>query len=321
MRMLGMSLTLLVLFVLSPVPAAETRPVLIVTVSSVESLLSDVNYLATATGNEQYGQMAGAIAQGYIQGLDNSRPISIVVQSDGAEVKPLGMLPIKDLDQFLAGLAQQLGEPQDAGNGVLELAGPAPMFVKEQGGWAFISPDASDLKELPADPTSLMAGMEKKYDVAVRGYIQNIPRNYRDMALEQIKEGVKRKWTSCRKTVTTPNSKGNWSRTRCDNGSRFSMKSTNCKSAGTPIRKTNDWFSIPKSWPLPALEPPGKWPAFVMPKQTTPDLSGRSCRLFPFIWPDATTGHRSVPCHDANAQSKSHERNWRCRRIAQRRST
>lgn len=191
MRTLGLCLLSFVLsLTTATLTAAEMKPVLIVTVSSVDGLLSDVAYLAEATGNEQYGQMAGAIAQGYIQGLDNSRPIAIVVQTDGQEVKPLGMLPIKDLDEFLAGLTQQLGEPQDAGDGVWELAGPAPIFVKEDNGWAYVAQHAEDLENLPDDPTSKMGGMEKKYDVGIRGHVQNIPRMYRDMALEQIKEGV-----------------------------------------------------------------------------------------------------------------------------------
>ena len=194
MRTLGISLTLIALILFGPFScekvSAETKPVLIVSVASVEGLLSDVNYLATATGNQQYGSIASAVAAGYIQGLDETRPIAIVVQSDGDEVKPFGMLPIKDLKQFLAGLAQQLGEPQDAGDGILELAGPTAMFVKEQDGWAFVATSTSDLKDLPGDPTSMLKGIDKDYDVGVRGYIQNIPQSYRDMALEQIKEGV-----------------------------------------------------------------------------------------------------------------------------------
>ena len=169
---------------------AEKQPILVVTISSVADLLSDVGYLAEATGNGQYGQMAGAIAQGYIQGLDNSRPIAIIVNNENDEIKSLGILPIKDLDQFLAGLAQQLGEPQDAGDGVLELAGPAPMFIKEQGGWAYVAQNAADLGDLPDDPMSQTAGLTKKFDVGFIANIQNIPQMYRDMALEQIKEGV-----------------------------------------------------------------------------------------------------------------------------------
>ena len=117
-----------------PPANAEAQPVLIVTVSSVNDLLSES---VICRGHGQ--RTVRANGRSHCPRLHPrvwtmARPIAIVVQSDGDEIKPLGILPVKDLDQFLAGLAQQLGEPQDAGDGILELAGPAPMFVKEQNG-------------------------------------------------------------------------------------------------------------------------------------------------------------------------------------------
>lgn len=175
---------------MGPTTRGDTNPVLIVTISSVDDLLEDVTYLTELAGAPHFGQMAGAMAEGYIQGLDNRRPIAILVQSGGEDVRPLGLLPVKDLDTFLAGLSEQLGKPQDAGNGVWELAGPAPIFVKESNDWAYVAQSAEDLDELPHDPLSKLDGLHSKYDVAVRGFIQNVPVGYREMALAQIKEGM-----------------------------------------------------------------------------------------------------------------------------------
>jgi hypothetical protein len=114
----------------------------------------------------------------------------MVLSTDGENFKPLAMLPIEDLDTFLEGMEDQLGEAEDAGNGILELAGPAPIYMKERNGWAFIAQSTDDLAKLPADPLKQLAGLHKKYDIAVLGYIQNIPQEYREMAIDQIKEGV-----------------------------------------------------------------------------------------------------------------------------------
>ena len=130
------------------------------------------------------------MASQYTEGLDDSKPIGIVVRSVDGEIRPLGILPVDDLPTFLEGMESQLGEPEDAGNGIVELAGPVPIYVKEKDGWAFIAQSTDDLDSTPADPASLFEGADKKYDVSVMAHVQNIPKEYRDMALNQIREGV-----------------------------------------------------------------------------------------------------------------------------------
>ncbi len=170
--------------------SAEDRPVLVVASSKIEELLGDFAYIAETVGFPQIGQMGTLMAGQYTEGLDSSKPIGFLLKTNGEEFKPLGMLPIKDLKAFLGGLEAQLGEPEDAGNGVLELAGPAPIYLKESNGWAFVAQSADDLTDLPGDPLQTLGDMNKSYDIAIRGFIQNIPQKFKDLALEQMKEGV-----------------------------------------------------------------------------------------------------------------------------------
>ena len=170
--------------------SAEEKSILVVTISSLDGLMGDINYLAEAVGFPQAGQMGTMMASQYTEGLDSSRPVGIIVQSVDGEIRPLGILPVKELDTFLEGMEAQLGEPEDAGNGILELAGPVPVYIKEKDGWAFVGQSVADLEKTPANPAAMFEGADKKYDVSIKAHVQNIPKEYRDMALAQIKEGV-----------------------------------------------------------------------------------------------------------------------------------
>ena len=43
---------------------------------------------------------------------------------------------------------------------------------------------------MPDDPVSLLGGLDKQYDVAIRLSVQNIPEVFRQLAIDQIKMGV-----------------------------------------------------------------------------------------------------------------------------------
>ena len=140
------------------------KSIVVVTISSLDGLMGDIAYLAEALGFPQAGQMGTMMASQYIEGLDESRPVGIVIQSVGDEIRPLGILPVKDLDTFLEGMESQLGEPEDAGDGILELAGPIPVYIKESNGWAFVGQSTDHLQDTPADPSAIFEGADKQYD-------------------------------------------------------------------------------------------------------------------------------------------------------------
>jgi len=172
-----------------PAAAADSKPVAVLSLAPIESLIGDIAYLTEAAGSRDVGQMVEAMAQPYTQGIDRTRPIGVVLTLEEGAPKPLAFVPVSDLKATLASLKPQLGEPRDAGDGVLEMAGPAPVFIKEQGGFAFVGQSAEALADLPADPLSLLGGLEKDYDVGIRGHVQNVPQEMRDMAIDQLKVG------------------------------------------------------------------------------------------------------------------------------------
>ncbi len=178
---------------LAPALHAQTpKPVMVVSISGIDELMGDIDYITKSAGVEDYGNLFKLLAAPYTVGIDKTKPWGLIVRSAGEEPIAVGFVPVKDLDVVFAALREQIGEPRDAGDGVFEITDPAPMFIKEKGGYAFLANESKYLKDLPADPVKALDGLNKKYDVAVRAFGQNIPQEQKDWAIGQIKDQQKK---------------------------------------------------------------------------------------------------------------------------------
>ncbi|MCA9215273.1 MAG: hypothetical protein KDB27_19530 [Planctomycetales bacterium] len=165
-------------------------PVAVVSVSGIKEALSDVEYLLEATGTDAFGQFFMPSVKNYLQGLNTERPLGMALSFNGTDFQPLVFLPVDDLDTFLTQVEDTVGEPADAGDGILELQGPETVFVKQKDGWAFVAQHIEALDDLPEQPEKLLGGLYKEYDVAIRGFIGNIPEQYREMIIGQMEAGM-----------------------------------------------------------------------------------------------------------------------------------
>ena len=137
-----------------------------------------------------WGQLVLPQVTAFLQGVDGKRPIGLMFSVEESEFIPLGFLPVTDLKGFLSQLEEQVGEPLDAGDGIMEFQGPQSVFVKEQGGWAFVADSVESLGDLPAQPAQLLDGLDKDYDIAIRAYVRNVPEQFKQMAIAQISAGL-----------------------------------------------------------------------------------------------------------------------------------
>ncbi|MDA0658910.1 MAG: hypothetical protein O3C60_08685 [Planctomycetota bacterium] len=168
--------------------AVAAEPMVVVSATNLQTLLEDIKYVTELAGMADAGKMAVMMARPYTAGLDKSRPVGFAVSP---QFQPLVFLPIDDLKTTLSVLKEQIGEPQDAGDGILEMvACPLPVFIKEQNKWAFVSQTIDGLKDLPADPATLLGKLPNQYDLAVRAFVQRVPKEYPDMAIQQMKTGA-----------------------------------------------------------------------------------------------------------------------------------
>lgn len=184
----------------SPAPAAETsgakglgKPLSVVALRSYQELKDDLDYLGKEAGNPGLGRLAETPImlltnkQG-LGGLDKSRPAGLIHSAFDDEVEWLAIIPVKDLDKLLESLSRVLGEPTDEGDGIQSVEGPSDtIYIKHRGEWAYFASSTDCFKGLPADPVSLLGGLTKKYDLAMRLIEpRNMPEEDFDALVERV---------------------------------------------------------------------------------------------------------------------------------------
>lgn len=170
-----------------------SRPALVVAFSGFDHLKADVAMLGELTNNPNLvASFEGAIAlfthQQGLAGLDSGRPWGALGAFTGTDSQAVAFLPVTNLAHLLDALEGTVGLPEEMEGGIqrIEVQG-LPLFVKQQGNWAFVAQTPEALGRLPEDPSSLLDGLHHEYDLAVRLNVQNIPQNLRDQAIDQIR--------------------------------------------------------------------------------------------------------------------------------------
>jgi hypothetical protein len=196
---LALGLSPLTLAGMNQVAAQDQEPVAVVSVAATEQLLKEISYLTEAAGAADFGRLVTLLASPYTAALDKTKPWGVYVLKEGeTEFSPVGFVPAKDVQIWLATFEQQIGKPQDVGDGVLEIASdkPQPVFVKQKGNWAFLTNKKSLLANLPDDPTKMLGGLDQKYTMAVRINLSKLPGDWRKMAIEQMRNSFEERMSS-----------------------------------------------------------------------------------------------------------------------------
>ncbi len=175
------------------------KPLVTVSFAGYDEVLKDIEFLGELAGNPDLGKLltdqldAATDGQG-IQGLDTTRPWGVIVQTDGGMEFPFAIfVPVTDIAELLALIGEVSGmtipEPVD---GVYECNPPGgePMFVTERNGWGLFSTTKAAFDAVPDDPSTLLEGLNEKYDIAVKAQIKNIPKEVLDGVILPIKMGV-----------------------------------------------------------------------------------------------------------------------------------
>ena len=166
------------------------KPVAVISINGLNEIFDDVTAVTKWAGVDGATGFFLAAGRGLTTGLDQKRPNGAYVVMENGEPKVVAFLPVTNLAAFLNIHKDRIGTPKDLGDGVLQLAGnPQTIYVKEQAGWAFVAQDQNQLTNLLQNPVELLAGLDKKYDIGIRFYIQNIPAEIRDLAVSRLKDG------------------------------------------------------------------------------------------------------------------------------------
>ncbi len=171
------------------------KPMVVISFSGYDNLFADIGLIGKLADNADMAKgmemMLQMMTQGKgLDGLDKKRPWGAVVES--AEGFPVhGFVPVTDLKKLLDVLKGMGVESKETEGGVYEAnVQGRPLYVKQQGDWAFIGMSPEVLATIPDDPTKALGGLSDKYDLAVRASIQSIPAPLRQMATAQLQMGA-----------------------------------------------------------------------------------------------------------------------------------
>lgn len=175
---------------------AGMKTIAVAAVADYDELLADIDFLGQLGDRPAMAQTIEGIIGFFtggrgLEGLDKSRPIGVVLQTDGASFAPIGCLPVADLTPVLE-LAENFGfEPIDSGDGVYELELPEQtIYFQNAGAWTFVAQTPGALANAPADPSAMLTKLVDTYDLGVTLMAQNVPDMYRQIAIEQLRQGM-----------------------------------------------------------------------------------------------------------------------------------
>ncbi len=188
------SLVAVILLSLTPSLArAQTDgPPVVVSIAGYDQLMKSMTALSAIVGmplDQMVQQQITGLTGGQgLQGMDKSKPIVGALNLGDGEPTVTLCLPITNLQQFLGTLPPPFAQTEDAGGGVLKLTGtPEPTYVKDAGGWVYVSDSVENLASAPADPAATAGDLPTKYAVAIQASVQALPKEQRDGLISFLK--------------------------------------------------------------------------------------------------------------------------------------
>ncbi len=164
-------------------------PAVIVAIKNISSQLEDIKYLGEKAGFGDQVAMVPMMARGFLGGVDLKKPAGVAVWFDGQEPISVGMVPVTDIEALLDQLSG-FGVNVDEEGDFYYLETPAEdMVIKVKDGYAFLSNSEEALENLPADPAKVLGDVSKEYILGAKVYVQKIPAELREMAIEQMQQG------------------------------------------------------------------------------------------------------------------------------------
>jgi 3-dehydroquinate dehydratase len=180
-----------------PAQKKDLKQFVTISFSGYDDLIKGVAMVGKLAGIPNVPQMVEAQLQQVgaaeaLNALDKKQPWVVAVKTDaeGNEFAFQGFLPTGDVKKLLKALPM-LGEPGDAGDGVLEIKTPdRSIFVKQHGAWAVLSDNKQLVVDAPEDPVKSLGGMQEKYHLGANLSMKSIPEPLRKKFLDIVTSTV-----------------------------------------------------------------------------------------------------------------------------------
>ena len=177
----------------------EPKPLVTVSFAGYDKLLADAALIGKLGGNPNLGKQLEMMSLALPQGdgakgplaLDTKQPWGAVLLSGDHDPTSYAFLPVTDIKPLLELAKGQLGQEIKAEKGVYRIpAGQRTIYAVQKGKWAYFADSAEQLTKVAADPAPLLGDLPKKYDLAVRASVKNLPKEYREQLLAQLRAGA-----------------------------------------------------------------------------------------------------------------------------------
>ncbi len=160
----------------------DSKPVVVVSIASVDHLMEDFVYLTKVAGRQAAGEQMRFLVSSLVQDFDRTRPAGVLITLEDNQPKGVGFLPIPDSDKVLRTIRERFGaDVDDLGGGIKKLGLGRGAYLKQQGKWLFFTDHPRHLAHLPDNPAAMLGGLDQQYAVAVRLHVSNIPQGIRDV--------------------------------------------------------------------------------------------------------------------------------------------
>lgn len=167
------------------------KPVLCLSVASLNDILKAGDKIAEATGNKDAFEMVKMFAN-LGEGFDAKQPLGVIVLGTGKEellqeLIPVLTLPISDITKLaIPVLPDMLEAAEKPKKGVYVIETPyMNIRLVQKDGWVLVVPDGSE-DSVPADPRSLLPKMPANSQVHFTWNVQNTSSDLIESVLEQL---------------------------------------------------------------------------------------------------------------------------------------
>jgi hypothetical protein len=201
----------LCLAVVAPALAESPKPLAVLSLASYDDARFNVESVGFVAESPEMPTSLSSLIRLYAQGreltsLDASKPWGAVIQLADGKLSAYGFAPVTDPESLAWDLDEYIDSTTEVGDGVYKVVGTEPgkqLYAKVVDGWIFAADCPEALDSVPADPATLLEGANKKYDVAVRLVLKNVPADAGKEILAKLDEtvGPTLRAMSCGKTV------------------------------------------------------------------------------------------------------------------------